>query len=297
MLLTPDCILCNYKFALAAIREVTDREDTVKELIADIMQVPALQGRDWSVTSPGLVEKIIAIINSAQGSRDPFYALKERQNRKCLQLYPWLKSLINDSEDPLLRAVNLATIGNSIGPMGYLIQPDLEESIRGLMEKSVPRGEFIDFKKRLERTDRILYIGDNCGEIVLDRLLIETIKARYDLEVVFVVRNVPTVNDVTMEEAHLVGLDQTATVVGNGIDGPFPGTSLARCSEQFLSLWSSADLIISKGGGNFDSLDEENVDKTPICFMLMCKCPPYRDRFGVPIGEPILSAGGMMCRS
>lgn len=290
MLLTPDCILCNYKFALAAIREVTDQKSTVKELVAGIMRLPAMQGLDWSVTSPGLVEKIMGIIGAVFDSPDPFRVMKERQNSRCLELYPRLKSRVDNSEDPLFTAVSLAASANSIGPMGQVNPMDSDRSIEGLFEKSVARKEFMDLKTRLQRARRILYIGDNCGEVVLDRLLIETIRAQYDLEVVFVARSVPTVNDATIHEANLVGLNNTATVTGNGIEAPFPGTSLSRCSKHFRDLWASADLIISKGGGNFDSLDEEADVKAPIYFLLMCKCPPYRDLFGVSMGEPILSA-------
>lgn len=297
MLLTPDCILCNYKAALATIREVTAQESMVRQLVAEIMQIPAMLGRDWTVTSPALVEQVITIITTASENRDPLRALKERQNQQCLELYQWLKNLVAESEEPLLTAVNLAVIGNSMGPMGYLGPMDLEEAIRRHLEKSVPRQDFTDLKQRLERSRLIMYLGDNCGEIVFDRLLIETIKAQYDIEVVFVVRSDPTANDVTVIEAKAVGMNDAATVVGNGIDGPFPGTTLSRCSEHFRNLWSSADLIISKGGGNFDSLDEESDIKTPIYFMLMCKCPPYRDYFGIPIGHPVLSATALKSRS
>jgi damage-control phosphatase, subfamily I len=153
----------------------------------------------------------------------------------------------------------------------------------------VPGDRFIELQDRLEQSRLVVYLGDNCGEMVFDKLLIETIKGRYDVEVIFVVRSIPTLNDGTLREAKLIGMDEAATVMENGIDGPLPGTILSRCSEQMRDLWSAADMVISKGGGNFDSLDEEESIAVPLFYMLMCKCIPYRDYFNVPLNYPILS--------
>jgi len=290
MKITTDCIACNLKAALMAIRELTTEESVMRELVAEIMQIPAMRGHDWSITGSQLVEQISNRITTATENRDPFRRRKEQQNKKCLELYPWLKSLVVESEDSLFMAVNLAIIGNSIDPMGYLSSQDLERAIQGVLENPVSRSSFMDLKGRLEQSSLVIYLGDNCGEIVFDKLLIETIKAHYEIEVAFVVRSVPTLNDATMTDAELVGMSDTAFVMENGIDGPLPGTILSRCSEQLRSLWTSADLVISKGGGNFDSLDEENNITTPIYYMLMCKCIPYENYFNVPVNSPILSS-------
>jgi damage-control phosphatase, subfamily I len=116
--------------------------------------------------------------------------------------------------------------------MGLETPHAAEQVIRESLTREVPRKSFADLKKRLQLSELILYLGDNCGEIVYDKLLIETIKSNYDTEVVFVVRSVPTLNDVTIREAKLVGMDDTATVMENGIDGPFPGTILSRCYSE-----------------------------------------------------------------
>ncbi|MEJ2716836.1 MAG: ARMT1-like domain-containing protein [Deltaproteobacteria bacterium] len=100
---------------------------------------------------------------------------------------------------------------------------------------------------------------------------------------------IPTLNDVTLLEAKQVRMDESARVIENGIDGPVPGTLLARCSQEMRALVQDADLIISKGGGNFDSLDEEEVVASKICFMLLSKCVPYREHFGTELTHPILS--------
>ncbi|MCA1961121.1 MAG: ARMT1-like domain-containing protein [Desulfomonile sp.] len=288
MKLMTDCIPCNLKAALTAIRELTTEEDAMKRLLGEIMQVPAMRGKDWNITGSQLVEQIFTRITGACGETDPFRKRKALQNKKCLELYPRLKKLLSESDDPLYVAVNLAIVGNSIDPMGYLSPQDIEQAMRASLDDPVPRGEFMEFKDRLEKSSQLIYLGDNCGEIVLDKLLIETIKTRYHVDVTFVVRSVPALNDATLKEAELVGMPETATVVENGIDGPLPGTILSRCSEQLRSLWNAADLIISKGGGNFDSLDEEKGITTPLYYMLVCKCSPYESYFNVPMNRPIL---------
>jgi uncharacterized protein with ATP-grasp and redox domains len=123
----------------------------------------------------------------------------------------------------------------------------------------------------------------------LDRLFIETLKEKYEPDMVYVVRGIPALNDATLKDAKSVGMDTLVRVMENGIDGPLPGTRLSRCSREIKDLYQKADLIISKGGGNFDTLDEEQkVLKKNITYMLLSKCHPYQERFGVEIQRPIL---------
>ncbi len=289
MKIAPDCIVCNLNAGLTAIREVTSEKDSIKALTIEIMKLPAMRGLDWSITGSQLVEQIFTTITAALGDPDPFKRWKKQHNDKCLSFYPLLRQAVTESQNPLFTAVNLAIMGNSIDPMGLETPHAVEQVIRESLTREVSRKSFADLEKRLRLSELVLYLGDNCGEIVYDKLLIETIKSHYDTEVVFVVRSVPTLNDATTGEAKLVGMDDTATVIENGIDGPFPGTILSRCSERLRELWSSADLVMSKGGGNFDSLDEEEDLGTPLYYMLMSKCMPYREYFNVPLHYPILS--------
>ena len=103
------------------------------------------------------------------------------------------------------------------------------------------------------------------------------------------VRSVPTLNDATLTEAKAVGIHKIATVIENGIDGPLPGTVLSRCSDKLNNLVNRSDLIISKGGGNFDTLDEERKHlNKKISFLLLSKCAPHHDNFGVNLYRPVL---------
>lgn len=288
MLLTPDCILCIQKASLAAIRELTSDEELVKEVMADLLAIPALQGRDWSQTSPEIFELGFRKITEAFDNPDPFRSWKDRQNEKGLLLYPRLKSVIHDSADPLATAIKLAIIGNSLDLMWSEGSVEVEPLIRDKLGAPLPAEHLAAFEDRLSQSRLIVYIGDNCGEIAFDKLLIETLRDRSLAEVVFVVRSRPILNDATMEDARTVGLSEVATVIENGIDGPVPGTVVRRCSQEFRAAVEEADFIISKGGGNFDSLDEEKQIAHKLCYMLMSKCAPYRSHFNAPLYEPIL---------
>lgn len=297
MLLTPDCILCIQKASLAAIRELTSDEAVVREIMTDILSIPALQGRDWTLTSPEVFEMGFRKITEAFGNPDPFRTWKDRQNQKGLGLYPQLKSVIRDSPDPLATAIKLAIIGNSLDLMWSEGSVEVEPLIRDKLSNPLSAEHLTAFKEWISRSRLILLIGDNCGEIAFDKLLIETIRERCAAEVIFAVRTVPILNDATLQDAQTVGLSEVARVIDNGIEGPVPGTVIRRCSEEFRAAVDEADFIVSKGGGNFDSLNEEKQIAHKLCYMLMSKCAPYKNHFNTPLYEPILFVPSPMSAS
>ncbi len=289
MLLKPDCIPCIIKMAVNSVRKLTDDEAVIKELMSQILQIPALRGLDWDVTSPEVITPVMEMIMKTFNTSDPFKELKAEQNQKGLELYPHLKQLVLKSADPLFTAVQLAIQGNGIDLMVSDRSIDVEKVLDKELQQPINENAFLAFRDKLEKARLLVYLGDNSGEIVFDRILIETIRSFFDLEVVFVVRNVPALNDVTLKEAEQVGMDQVARVIPNGLDGPVPGTILSRCSSEFRDLFQKADLIISKGGGNFDSLEEEKNHSKDITFMLLSKCLPYSRYFKTRMYQPILS--------
>ena len=207
-----------------------------------------------------------------------------------LEIYPALKRSVDAAPNPLYEAIKLAIIGNSIDFMMTAKPVDTLQSIKERMVYALPEDTFKEFVGKLSSAKRLLYIGDNAGEIVFDKLLIETIRKGQDVEIFFVVKSVPVLNDATLKEAQYVGVDKVATVIENGIDSPLPGTILKRCSREVRKLVEGADLIISKGGANFDTLDEERKRLAiNITFMLLSKCYPYKQHFGVELSQPIMA--------
>ena len=153
-------------------------------------------------------------------------------------------------------------------------EPITEESARPILKA------YQEFKEILEDTKQILYLADNAGEVVFDRILIEELNR----EVIYVVRDKPVINDALVEDAKFCGIDKIARVISNGSDAP--GTILSLCSKEFLSLYETAELIISKGQGNFEGLAGE--DNTPIFFLFKVKCPVIGNDIGCQIGDIIL---------
>jgi uncharacterized protein with ATP-grasp and redox domains len=276
--------------AVAALRQLPLDENIIRELCTEILEIPALRGLDWNKTSAAVIEDIWRKIVKKIGSSDPFRLLKSNQNQKIMDLYPFFEKMVNEAADPLYLAVKLSILGNSMDLMVADPSLTVERSIADKVKLPLSDENYSKFRKQLQATQHLLIFGDNAGEIVFDKLLIETIKKIYQPEIAFVVRSVPTLNDATFDEAKTVGIDEIATVIENGIDGPLPGTVLKRCSSKVNDLVRQSDLIISKGGGNFDTLDEERkrLNKN-ISFLLLSKCEPYYRHFGVQIYQPIIA--------
>ncbi len=232
MLLTPDCIHCVFRASLNAIRNLTNDEEITKRLVQRILEIPGLRGLDWSVTSPQVIESAWLIISQGLGEEDPYSQLKEHQTLRAMELYPRLKRLIDGSKDPLETAIRMAVIGNWIDLMWSFGSEDVE-FLTSELEKMAFRSEALDqLANEIASSEILVYLGDNSGEIVFDKLLIETISSLHNIETFFVVRSRPTLNDATLREAHMVGMQKVAVVLENGISGPFPGTSIARCSKK-----------------------------------------------------------------
>jgi len=290
MLIKPDCIPCILTMSITSMRLLPLDESRVQELYCKILEIPSLRGQRWDITSPEVIEPVMQLIVNATGNSDPFHELKATQNKRIMEIEPFLRQILDEASDPLHTAVKLAILGNTIDLMMGDRPTDIENSIREKLKASIPEMAYANFREDLKKSKTLVYLGDNAGEIIFDRLLIEAIKDRYDMDVVFIVRSVPTLNDTTLNEARSVGIDEIATIVENGMDGPCPGTVLSRCSEEMKTLVKRADMIVSKGGGNFDSLGEEKGDiREKTTFMLLSKCQPYCDFFGVELHQPIIA--------
>lgn len=289
MFLKPDCIPCIVNMSLNYLRKLSTSEEQISKICSDILSLKPLRGEMWDITSPEVIEPIMKKIMAAVGSNDPFAAEKEKQNQKMLLLYPELQRMVKTAEHPLKMAAHLAVLGNAIDVMMKGGAADIQKIIEEQLAYPLQKNAFEIFEQRIRNSSCILYFGDNAGEIVLDRLFIETIKEQHETDINFVVRSIPTLNDATLKEAEQVGMLNLVNVIENGIDGPVPGTLLDRCSRDVNELFQKADLIISKGGGNFDTLDElPEKHKSKISYLLLSKCQPYATFFGVALQRPIL---------
>ena len=278
-----DCLPCLMSQALKAARAATDDEEVQRQVVnAVAAMIPELS---LGLKPPEIAQRGYRLISQITGNRDPFRKAKVDANHTALALWPQLKQLVEQSADRLFTACRLAILANSID-----FGPNFEHgSIEAIIDEarmcSIPLAvdNYDQFWSSLKNSRSLLYLGDNAGEIVFDRLLIEEIHRVKELETYFVVREKPVINDVTMDDALAVGIDRVAKVVSNGSDAP--ATILSQCSAELQQLFRSADIIIAKGQGNYESLDAEPGN---IFFLLRVKCPVLAVLLGVQVGGAVL---------
>ncbi|HEY6010199.1 MAG TPA: ARMT1-like domain-containing protein [Nitrospirota bacterium] len=216
---------------------------------------------------------------------DPYRDVKASYNRIALDKLPALRAAAAKYADPLEGGARAAIAGNVID-FGIYEQIDLERAIDEAFRFPVPRHELQGFADAVNSARRILYLCDNAGEIVFDRVLIEILRAR-GREVIAAVKGTPVINDATIADAAAAGLHECATVIDNGNDGI--GTLLEACSPRFREVYQSSDLIISKGQANFETLVQEQDAR--IYFLFKVKCPVVADFLGRENGDIVLRGG------
>lgn len=274
-----ECILCLLNRDLAAVPPETDAREKaayqreVLRMIAD---------SDPSLSTPQLSVKIDGLFRARFGERKgkDFAAIKRLYNRRMLALEPALRETINRANDPTACAVRLARAGNYIdfGSAHTVDDALLNKLLSEAQREPLDASEFQNMLKDLETAARAVYITDNAGEIVVDKLLLEQLTRRFPaVAFTVLVRGAPVLNDATVEDARNVGLTEILPVIGNGND--FPGTVLNELSAEAAALLESADVIIAKGQANFETLCGCGGN---VYYLLLCKCDYFVRRFSVP---------------
>ena len=262
---------------------VTDDPAVHERVVRGTLRLVAEMPFDRS--PPWMGQRIHRLLRDATGDPDPYREVKRHSNALALGLYPTLKQRVRASADPFATAVRLAIAGNVIdfGCRSSLDDDEVHEAIEGAMDPRAPEPDkdTVDALRRaIEQAGDILYLADNAGEIVFDRLLIEETPAD---RITLVVRGRPVINDATHPDAEAAGLSSLVTVMDNGSD--VPGTILESCSSSFRTLFQQCDLVIAKGQGNYETLSSE---KLPIFFLLKAKCPVIARDVGCEVGQMVV---------
>ena len=244
---------------------------------------------DFSQSPPMLGARMHAMIRDAIHHPDPYHRIKAKYNRLMMDQYERFDKLVKNSEDPFNMAMRLAIAGNVID-FGSQLQPEVMETINRVMDAKLAIDHSSQLRTDLEQADSLLYIGDNCGEIVLDKLFLLTLDVPVKY---FAVRDSPIINDVTYEDAVLTGMDKVAQVITTGDNAP--GAVWASTSEQFQRVFREADVIISKGQGNLEGLLDVAHDS--IYFLLVTKCDLMAERVGTRKEEFIVKKGKTIFQS
>ncbi|HOE62151.1 MAG TPA: ARMT1-like domain-containing protein [Candidatus Sumerlaeota bacterium] len=275
-----ECIPCFARQALEMARMGTEVESLQKEIARESLKI--IIEADFETPPPLLAQKVSSLIRRMTGIADPYAKSKRRQNRFAMELYPEMKEIVRTSRNPFETAARLAIAGNIIDMGIYpgIDHAHAERSIREALDAPILAETLQSFHDAVQSASSILYLADNCGEIVLDRLLVEELPRE---KVTFAVRGGPILNDATLEDAIETGITEIVVVIDNGDDAP--GTWLPQCSDEFRRRFESADVIISKGQGNYETLDGEAGN---IFFLLRAKCPVIARAVGCPLGSAVL---------
>jgi uncharacterized protein with ATP-grasp and redox domains len=288
MKIWPDCIPCIMKMSLGIAYLVMQDKGQVEKFLNHILKLKYFRGEDWEVTSPEVIKQVWLRLLEVSGKADPMKEIKREQNRKALEIYPVAKKTVWGSHDPLFETIKLAIAGNSIDAMVNVEGEAPDKILKRWDKLEIDAGNLNHFKERLKKARKLVYLGDNCGEIVFDKLLMEVLRKLYPLEIIFVTRTLPIMNDITFQDALSIGIEEVAQMMENGTSEPLPGTFLEKISRELRAEIESSDLVISKGGGNYDSLTEENELKGKISFLLTAKCHPYCSIHQVTLSAPII---------
>ncbi len=264
-----DCIPCFLDQALRAGRIATRDEKKIKKLLDTIGSL--IKEFPLENTPPETGDVIYRKVREITGVDDPFKEIKKSNINEALALYPEMKGIVNSSGNRLLMAIKLSIAGNIID-LGVRKKYNLIEGIREIIDQEFAVSHFDRFVAHLEKAKSILYLGDNAGESVFDKLLIEEMHK----PVTYVVREIPVINDVTKQDAIDSGLDTVAEIISSGSSAP--ATILRLCNDEFINRFNSADMVISKGQGNYEGLS--GVQRS-VFFLLKAKCPVIAKDLGV----------------
>lgn len=277
-----ECIPCFFRQLLSTSRKVTDDEE---------LQLAAFRKAAEVISKLSMVKNpaentygMLKAANEALGCRDPFKEEKKKYNRISMEMYPGLSNTVRDSGDPLHTALKVAVAGNIID-LGIMKSFNIKETLERVLKEGFAVDHYDLFRKELEGVKHLVYLLDNAGEIVFDRVLIEELKKHCN--VTAVVNEGPIINDATLEDAVETGLDKVVRVITTGTDsiGKPPDTG----SEEYRKVFHSADMIIAKGHANYETMNETDYS---IFFLLQAKCDLVAGSLGVECGKAVFLKNG-----
>lgn len=263
-----DCISCIIDRANKLADKYLDGKEKKYEFMQRVLEI--IKGTDYKKTSPYLTMKVMNELETIDQVNKDYEIKKEEFNKKIMSLSQKFKKFINESQDSFLAALQLSIAGNIID-LGAFDKIDFE-MVKKVIEKAkkekVDKSIYNKFINDLEFSKDLLYIGDNSGEIVFDKLFIKEIIKKYPkLNIKFSVRGSTILNDVTIKDAKQVGIDKLVKVIDSGVG--IPGTDLEEVKPEFKKDFENSDILISKGQGNYESL---SGCKGNVYYLLLAKC-------------------------
>lgn len=286
-----DCIPCFFRQVIEACRMINLSDEGTKDIIDAVsLQVPLFE---MTSPPPETASIIHRIMRKRTNNPDPYEKIKRESNSLAMKIYPNLKRMVRNSENRLLKAAEIAAAGNIID-YGALFDLNIENEIESILNPADGKigsdffrySVYTAFLNSLENSKTLLYLADNAGEIVFDRIFMEEIIDSFPrIKIYCAVRGHPVINDCTLDDAVSTGIDSFAAVISNGSD--VPGTILDSCSPEFSRIWDRSDIIVSKGQGNFEGLWGVKGVRGNIFFMFIAKCPVLAGEVGCNVRDAV----------
>ncbi len=283
----PECFPCVLRL-VEGVARASFSEGQAREFVAQIAALPAFVEGTFPATSAHLVAEVWAPLVAQSGRPDPLRDVRKRQTQMALAALPAARDRVRRSPDPLELALRFAIAGNKLDAMVGVRRVAVDDLLELVEGQPLDRDRVDVLRGRLETAETLLYLGDNCGEVVFDRLLLEVLAEQRSREVTYVTRNLPMANDALIEDALEAGIDRFARIIPNGIPFAFPGTDLANVSPDVAGLLASVDLVISKGVANYETLEGEPSLAGRVSFLLEAKCAPICREHEAALGDFIL---------
>ena len=275
MKLNPFCMCCALNKQEQKIRHYPDMEKKTEYMKKVMALIANTEEKDCAPSLSVDIQKLYSSFWDCP--MEDFTEIKREYNQLMLNMEDSLENKIRKSEDPLEKSLLYARIGNYID-FAALSNVDQATVLTLLEEKStesLDEEEYRNFLRELSSAKKLVYLTDNCGEVVLDKLAVKILKEKYpDLDITVIVRGYPVVNDATMEDAEEIGLTDLVRVIGNGSN--VGGTWIPGITSEARDLLYDADLIIAKGQGNFETLNDCGLN---IYYLFLCKCDLFQRRF------------------
>lgn len=280
----PECLSCIFGQAIRTSKLASSKPEDWETVIRRLAE--RVKHMDLDRDTPAAVSQhVYEIVRDVTGNTDPYMQLKRETNAAAKEILTRLEELVFSSDDPLASAVHMAAAGNIID---FGINPDIdvERDVLPIAHQTFAIDDMEQFRKDVRPGANILYIGDNSGEIIFDRVLIEEL-LDLEAEVTFAVKSAPIINDVTMEDARFAGITDLVTVIETG--SGHMGVNWEHASDEFRDAFAGADVIISKGHANFETLSEFSGN---IYFLLKTKCVCVARELDVDLGDIIFKRQG-----
>ncbi|VGO22384.1 damage-control phosphatase ARMT1 family protein [Pontiella sulfatireligans] len=270
------CIPCFIQQAYDALQQVDSDEALTHRTLQRVLQEAARF--PTTRTPPEMAQITHRIIREETGRADPYEKIKRRSTEFALRIMDEARAIINGSIDPFKMALRFSIAGNILdfALTTKWTQLDLANFIENTRVQPLNDAAVEQLRKAVRRAGSILFLGDNAGETVFDRLLIEQFP---NTDVFYAVKGSPVINDATLADARAAGLHEVAELTENGSDAP--GTILEDCNAPFRWLFNEAGLVIAKGQANYESLSQA---KRPLFFLTQVKCPVIGRDLGEPVG-------------